>query len=720
MPFDASRRQELAVDTKEQKRHKAGIGPPTQSDMFPLLWLPRDQLTEVLAHLGVLYFPKMASSTVYFMHENESIMQDAIVKLANKLKQDTKELVRSVARAMDCIAVGDNQTLCEQLNWLMEKSNQFAEVKLNPMNTLSSVACLPDMESAVFRLLLRVVTLFADESANVARRGLCMMCISGRGRMVNAAEWLLLKRGMWGGDEGTRVDAVRLVLCVLGDNGFCTDGLLMGEESASWVMNMLNGDTLEKRWGMTLTWLLADSSKKQGAVLVKAGVVTAIGDILDKGVSDAVLPAMFLQGLNILNAVAKKDNEAFCVMINAICSEVESERPVLLETDLCAWMARLVWNKSVALPSPMGQRVIDLFFNRLKEEHMVMPPFTLASIIAGIGKFGAHPSFTANIVCRLVRMLVESQSPKLQLRACGSLSAIARDTSCDQLTACPTYENAFRFVPHQDIDAAVPALIHIMKTGQSSDIAHAVDALGCIAQSSTHAIRIGDYADTLKTLVSLLHAGETSIQQSVLMALSNLGTVPRHAQRMATLGALEPAITILSCPLHKKGAEFATSLVAILAMCPICVKLLLDADVLDHLNTAVANVLERNDNIDSQFTLAWSLVAVCAVTGAADSAQCEFLAWRILSRFTLAWFRFSPRKKKSTGIQVLVAFRETLERRLNAAGDLAASHPFTNNHTMHMLRLFLTHGESRTTRALREFCLIARFDPPGIANYHPY
>ena len=186
-------------------------------------------------------------------------------------------------------------------------------------------------------------------------------------------------------------------------------------------------------------------------------------------------------------------------------------------------------------------------------------------------------------------------------------------------------------------------------------------------------------------------------------------------QRMATLGALEPAITILSRPPNERGAEFATSFVAILAMCPICVKLLVDAQVLDHLDIALSTGLEQHDAHESRFTLAWSLVGVCAVTGAASSTECDSIAWRILNRFTLAWFRFSTRKKKSIGIQVVAAFRETIERRLDAAGDIAASHPFTNNHTMHILHLFTTHGEPQTTRALREFCRIARFDPPGFA-----
>ena len=114
--------------------------------------LPPDEMSEVLVHLGVTRLSTMARTTGYFVAKKQSTMQHAILKLSNQVKKDTRGLITRVADAMGCIPVCANQTLCEQLNWLTEKSNQFGDVKLNQNKPLSSVACLPEMDSEVLRL----------------------------------------------------------------------------------------------------------------------------------------------------------------------------------------------------------------------------------------------------------------------------------------------------------------------------------------------------------------------------------------------------------------------------------------------------------------------------------------------------------------------------------------------------------------------------------------
>ena len=76
------------------------------------------------------------------------------------------------------------------------------------------------------------------------------------------------------------------------------------------------------------------------------------------------------------------------------------ETSLIIETDLCAWLGRLLWKKAVELPSATGQRVIDVFFNRLEEKHTFIEPFTMASLVVGIGTFGANPAFTALLPVR--------------------------------------------------------------------------------------------------------------------------------------------------------------------------------------------------------------------------------------------------------------------------------------------------------------------------------
>ena len=127
---------------------------------------------------------------------------------------------------------------------------------------------------------------------------------------------------------------------------------------------------------------------------------------------------------------------------------------------------------------------------------------------------------------------------------------------------------------------------------------------------------------------------------------------------------------------------------------------------------AVATALGHDDHA-GHFTLAWSLVAVCAITGQSPSEHYDALAWGIIHRFDLAWPRFSTRKKKSLGTEIVAAFRETLDRRLQAKGTIFTSHPFHNNHTMHTLRCLVAHGESQTTHDVIEFCHVAGFTPPG-------
>ena len=75
------------------------------------------------------------------------------------------------------------------------------------------------------------------------------------------------------------------------------------------------------------------------------------------------------------------------------------------------------------------------------------------------------------------------------------------------------------------------------------------------------------------------------------MALSNLATVPRHAHRMVALGALQPALNILSTSLDESGGEFATSFLAMLAISRTCVPLLLAAGTLARLDVAITAAL---------------------------------------------------------------------------------------------------------------------------------
>ena len=664
----------------------------------PLFSLSADLLSEVLVYVGPASLPQLATASTYFVDNKPSILQNATVKLCNLLKRDIMAFVTRVPHSVDC-RPPTNGPLHLVLIWLTEQ-------------ILTTTELLP-INPEVTTLFLRVLPLFKGATLTAARECLCRLFSGGRDRGLHPEEWLWLKRGIWGGDEETRVDAVRLILCALGQDTATVAGLFVGEHSLPWLVHMLDGSKTEQRWGIGLIWLLTDGSKKQKAVIARKGVIPALWCILSQGVTSGMLPATFLQCLQILITLSGKDTAAFIVVVKAICNEIESGRSYLLELDLCAWLGRLVVKHATHLSNGLCKRAAGVLLGRLAEEENDIVPVELASLVVGVGRFGANPALTAWIVSHLGNMLLKIHCEHVQNRACLALSAIARDTSADLDTSCPTYENAFRFVSKQDIDALLPTLTHLLQNGTASQVAHAADAMGCIAQSSSHAGHIGGGTGTLDALVIVLHTANSSIKQSALMVLSNLATEPRHAYRIATLGALQPAITILSTPLDERGAEFASSFVAILAMCPRCVTLLPAVGALDHIDVAVATAIEHGGAHAGQFTLAWSLVAVCAITGQSPSDRHDALAWGILHRFDLAWSRFSTRKKKSLGREIVAAFRETLDRRLRAKDVISTSHPFHNNHTMHAFRCLVAHGESQTTHAVIEFCHVAGFTPPG-------
>jgi hypothetical protein len=670
--------------------------------MCPLFSLSIDLLSEVLVYVGPASLPQLATTSTYFVDHKPSILQNATVKLCNLLKRDIMAFIPRVPQSVDC-RPPTNGPLHLVLIWLTEHISTTTEL-------------LP-IHAEVITLFLRVLPLFKGVTLTAAREGLCRLFSVDGGRGLNPEEWLWLKRGIWGGDEETRVDAVRLILCALGQDAASVAGLFVGEQSLPWVVRMLDGSKKEQRWGIGLIWLLTDGSKKQKAVIARKGVIPALWCVLSQGVTAGMLPT-FLQCLQILITLSSTDTTAFIVVVKAICNEIESGRPYLLQLDLCAWLGRLVVKHATHLSNGLCKRAVGVLLGRLTEEEndttpVELAPVELASLVVGVGRFGANPALTAWVVRHLGNMLLKADCEQMQNRACRALSAIARDTSTDLGTSCPTYENAFRFVSKQDIDALLPTLTHLLQNGTASQVAHAADAMGCIAQSSSHAGHIGDCTGTLVALVIVLHTANSSTKQSALMVLSNLATEPRHAYRIATLGALQPAITILSTPLDERGAEFASSFVAILAMCPLCVTLLPAAGALDHIDVAVATAIEHGGAHVGQFTLAWSLVAVCAIAGQSPSDRHDALAWGILHRFDLAWSRFSTRKKKSLGREIVAAFRETLDRRLHAKDGISTSHPFHNNHTIHTFRCLVAHGESQTTHAVIEFCHVAGFTPPG-------
>ena len=670
--------------------------------MCTLLCLPLDLLVEVFAQVGPVTLLRLATTTRKFRDSESRTIEAATLMLGHLLKKDIRSLVDRFSKVIKSTCVHSKTSSPQQLFWLI-KNLWRIEVRVQ-------------VEDEVLTLCFRVLALFKGEISRIATKGICVLLSDDRGRKLTKGEWLWLKRGLWRGEESERVDAIRAMLSALGGKVMSDELVVMRNESMGWLVRMLDGGPTEKRWAIGLIWLLADWSKNQRKELAGAGVVGAVGRMLVNGVSCEVLPAMFLQALQVLLTLSLRDATANSVVVAAICHEIESGRETLLETELCAWLGRLLREKAVYLQRGLHQRALEQLLYRLQEGGADTPPVVLASIIAGLGTAAATPALTAVVVRRLSHMLVTSHCTQLQTRACRGLSAIARNASAILDQPHPSYENAFLFAPLPVVNALLPTLTFLLQTGTHSDIVHAADAIGCIAQSSLHASHVGDGKGTLAALVNVLDTAHPSAKQSALMALSNLATVPRHAHRMVALGALQPAVDILSTSLDESGGEFATSFLAMLAMSRTCVPLLLAAGTLARLDEAITAALSGVCDYAGQFTIAWAIVAVCAIAGGTHSAQCNELAWGALSRFDAAWTQFKLRKKRSIGKEIIAAFRETLERRLHAQGNARIIHPLANKHTMHVLRCFVTHGEAQTTHEVIEFCRVAGCTPPGFTQ----